>query len=293
MPKNPQALVGVEIQGGLGNQLFQYAAAYCLARQREAELRLNTHWFAHTDYRALALDRFGIEWTECWHPGARGALRAVARALGADKANPFRHAILRETRQAFMPELADAGLPVFLVGYFQSWRYFDSLRDDIKRLFDTARFSSARTARLESQIASTASPVMVHIRRGDYISNPETLARHGVVDRAYYERARQILADRGITGPYFIFSDDSDAARTMLGHWPSAYFVAGMTAFEDLRLMTLCRHAVIANSTFSWWGAWLGQNPESQVICPEAWVTPAYRDAQPINDLYPPDWIVV
>ena len=286
-------LVGVDVHGGLGNQLFMYAAGYALARRRGAELRLNTYWFTRTTDRKLALDRFGITWTECWHPRARGVWRAVWRAFGVDRSNPFRHGVVRERSYRFMPELADVPLPAFLMGYFQSWRYFADVEAEIRAIFDPSRFASDATAPVAAAIAAAREPVMVHIRRGDYASNANTLDRFGLLGADYYERSRAAVEERVKAPSYFVFSDDPVVARALLGHWPNATFVAGLTDTEDLLLMTRCKHFIIANSTFSWWSAWLGRTTGGVVVAPDAWVSAKLRPEMPTTDLFPPDWLVV
>lgn len=287
IPRRP--LVGVEIHDGLGNQLFQYAAAYSLALRRGADLRIDTRLMRRkAAHRPLALDRFGITWTECLDPEARGSIRAAARALRID-GNPFRSRIFREGGFAFDPEIDTVACPVFLKGYFQSWRYFKGSETDLRRKLDPSKFASDRTATIAAAIRSAPNPVMVHVRRGDYVTANSDVEIYKLLEADYYEPARETVRARISDPSYFIFSDDIGAARALLGHWPNAMFVSGFSDLEDLMLMSFCRHFIIANSTFSWWAAWLGQKGDSFVIAPAKWFGRAMAERS-LADLFPSAW---
>jgi hypothetical protein len=284
LPSAKRPLIGVDIRGGLGNQLFQFAAGYCLARRNNAELRLNTYRYPGY-FRELGLSKFDIQWKECRNPEGRGALRAIGRALGLQLLNPFRGVVFEEpSTTEFWPKFLEIKAPSYVIGLFESWRYCDERRDELRRVLDTSRFASERTAPLEQAIREATRPVSVHVRRGDKAQNPGKRAKYGVLERDYYDAARAIIER---TGPadYFVFSDDIEDAKSMFAGWENLTFISGLTDLEDLMLMTRCQSFIIANSSFSWWGAWLGQVESSVVVAPVG-----TGEAKLSRDLFPPDW---
>ena len=130
----------------------------------------------------------------------------------------------------------------------------------------------------------------MHIRRGDYVSNPTTNKLHGTCSLEYYHNAVDIIAAKVSNPHFFIFSDDHEWARNNFKIDYPLTFVAHNNAgknYEDMRLMSLCKHHIIANSSFSWWGAWLGSNPKKIVCAPRGW----FKDKSlNTNDIIPSDW---
>jgi hypothetical protein len=287
----PRPLVGVTITGGLGNQLFQYAAGLALSERLGAELRCDTYHYHHEATRRLALAEFGISWTECRNPNARGALRAIARWFGVGRRAPFgRTQFLLEEFGRFDPRVDAITESCYLEGYFQSWRYFEGHEASVRRVFDLNKISSRNAAPMEAKIRAARHPVAVHIRRGDYATQPLTLAFHGLLGADYYNEARRAIEAEVSEPTYFLFSDDPDAATAELGDWPNLIPIGGFTAPEDLKLMALCEHFIIANSTFSWWGAWLGGAPGKRVVAPQNWFAPSKANTTVLDDRYPPEW---
>jgi hypothetical protein len=140
-------------------------------------------------------------------------------------------------------------------------------------------------------------PVSVHIRRGDYL-NPGTAEFHGILGEPYYRQAiDRIEAALGEGIDFFIFSDDPAAAEQVLNFVPKPRLnhVRGdpQRPWEDMALMARCRHHVTANSSFSWWGAWLNRSPDKVVVAPRAWFAPTELKKLNMTDLYPPGWILV
>jgi hypothetical protein len=133
--------------------------------------------------------------------------------------------------------------------------------------------------------------VCLHVRHGDYITDPRVNVVHGIVGLDYYQRAMENLRRRLSSPSFYIFSDDPDWARDQLRPPGLTTCVAhnlGKCDHEDLRLMRACRHFIIANSSFSWWGAWLSTSPQKVVIAPEKWLRASYYSP---TDIVPESWI--
>jgi hypothetical protein len=170
-----------------------------------------------------------------------------------------------------------------LGGYYQSEKYFIDCEKEIRDMFAFKDEIVDRVTEKNSEILSSESPkVSMHLRRGDYLKWPK---HHPVLDVSFFERASKEFPVDSI---FLVFSDDTEWCKQ---NFPKGnyVFIEGQEDYEDLCLMTLCDHNCIANSTFSWWGAWLNPNPDKIVVAPKAWFGPAYAHF-PTNDLYCQGW---
>ena len=277
--------------GGLGNQMFQYAAGRALAERLGVPFRIDRRAFA--DYKTHA---FGMACFDAPLSDAPGHL--VPNMPGEGRF----HRILRRFRPGPLRLYAERtftfdeqviGLPdnTYLDGYWQSERYFGDVAEVIRADFAIRNPPSAANQRWLEQIASTNS-VSLHIRRGDYVSTPAAAAFHGTCDIDYYERAVTYLRDlTGLDLVAYVFSDDPDWVAANLKLPGEMYLVRDNDAasnYEDLRLMTACRHHVIANSSFSWWGAWLDGRKDSITVAPLRWFAGNTPDPR---DLLPARWV--
>ena len=280
------------IFGGLGNQLFQYAAGRALALRRGTSLVLDTRLASPGSHWAYGLDRFNID-----------ARVAEPAELPPSKEAPIGYALwrlfgrsprfLRERGLGVNNSVLNAPDDVYLHGYFQSERYFSdciaTLRDDL-RFLDPP---DAQNAEWLDHIAEGPS-VSVHLRRGDYISNDKAGATHATCDQAYYTAAiAEVVRQTGVSPRIFVFSDDPDWARDNL-RFDFETHVAGHNGpdrpHDDMRLIAACDHNVIANSTFSWWGAWLNASPAKCVVAPKRWFgTAKLRNP----DIIPERWTAI
>ena len=281
--------VVVRLLGGLGNQMFQYAAARAVAHHSGAQVLLDLRAFESYNLRKPELHRWRIEASEASNrdlrPYPAGALRLSGRfrRLGA------------LTRCYFEPSLAFHGVlfsrkaPLHLNGYFQSEKYFSQIRPLLLKEFMPARPMSVENRRISEEAAATNS-VSMHMRRGDYLSDARNLAVHGACDAGYYKRAIDTLLSTTGNATYFLFSDDMDWVRRNITVPGRAIYVEGNQADPemDIHLMSVCRHNICANSSFSWWGAWLNSNENKTVIAPVRWFATDRHDAA---DLVPPQWI--
>jgi len=250
--------VSVAISDGLGNQMFQYATGLAMARRLGVPLRCHIKVFARSRGRPLGLKEFGLKLDRNWRP-----LAERLRLLRVDVTVP----VIRDHAE-FVPEVLTAAAPVRLEGWFQSWRYFDAIQEDLRRAFDFDQIRLGPPAEaMLGRIRAAVMPVAVHVRRGDYRNHPSAFP---LLDREHYARARTRLESEIGPPSYFVFSDEPEVAAELTADWPDRTLVSGFRATEDFRLMASCRHFFIANSTFSWWGAWLGRSPDKRVIAPRS-----------------------
>ncbi len=286
--------VTVGLSGGLGNQMFQYAAGRSLAIRLGAPLRLDNTWFLCRKARSYALGNFAVQATiqscELPVPDVLKSLESrLVRKWGATRMGV---PIFREPHFHFCPAFAELESPVYLEGYWQSERYFESCRDQIASDFTLREKVPEKCLDILRTISSTDS-ICIHIRRGDYVSDPATARVHEICSPDYYRRG-VALAASGEADPHgFVFSDDPDWARRHFSA-PFPTTIVDLNgpheAHWDLHLMSACRHFVIANSSLSWWAAWLGRSPEKRVVAPQSWFKTPGRT---IADLIPGGWVQV
>lgn len=271
----------VFLNGGLGNQMFQYAAGRALSVRLNAPLSLETFWFAYMQGETPR--RFDL-----------GAYNIEARCLPGNTFSMFlRQALLplrsvfTEMSPVFQPAFHSLNAPVFLRGYFQSEKYFIEYADVIRRDFSLKDPLSQKAQGYLRDVGTTPVPIAVHVRRGDYVSDPRTAAFHGACSWEYYDKAMRLMRERLGDVRFFFFSDEPDwlAAQQVRGT-----IVSGLSPHEDMFLMSRCAHQIIANSSFSWWGAWLNRNPDKIVVAPKRWLLNDYYE-QLTGDLVPEGWI--
>ncbi|AKD57880.1 alpha-1,2-fucosyltransferase [Spirosoma radiotolerans] len=286
------------LAGGLGNQLFQYAFGFSLAQQRKTELRLERHLLESRTLarlrnytpRQYELSVFGIDQLDS---SLYDTLRCLSRTL-----LPGQQAVLlRESAPATLTSLTQSDTQLedaFCVGYWQSESYFKPVEVALRQQLTVKKPLSNLTLRMAETIFSSANATFVHIRRGDYITNTKANRHHGVCGEAYYRRAVEYLHQQASDIQFFVFSDDQAWVKRELGALLSpAIFVehnTGVDSWQDMYLMSLCRHAIVANSSFSWWGAWLNPDLNRIVVAPQQWFA-VNRLTQPA--VAPSHWITV
>ncbi len=283
--------VAVQLLGGLGNQMFQAAAGLALARRHGARLIFDVSRFRAKGLRAFALEPFGLD-AEI-RTGKQGLASRAQAALGLKPRHQpdwWRGRFHRESGFAYDPAFETLQPPVMIAGYFQSERYFSSIGDEIARLFSPEKLACAKALQQAECLAGDDS-VALHIRRGDYAHDRNAAAVHGVLPENYYREAIRLVREQVPQARFFIASDDATTATNLAALVHGAQVLSGETAGDDLFLMSRCRHHIIANSSFSWWSAWLDRRPDGLRIAPQAWFTPEALRTRPIDDLIPPDWV--
>jgi hypothetical protein len=308
-----QPAVVVHLMGGLGNQLFQYAFARRLAHANNARLYLDASGYAggrpvdpRQGIRAFELMHFNITGSVLQSgvqvsPGMLAwkrrllKLRDYAGAL-FDRRRPYymRRVVVEPPRNRFRFDRRAFDRvvtgTVYVRGFWQTGRYFSGIETILRRELTLRDDPDPPNAQMSRAIMTTAS-VAVHVRHGD---NANAVARAlGSLPREYYDRAMRAIVEEVAAPCFFVFSDDIPWARRFLGGgFPATYVDLNPPAgsHADLRLMSLCKHHIIANSTFGWWGAWLGGKEGQIVQAPRRY----YQNIdQPNPDLYPADWRVL
>ena len=275
--------------GGAGNQLFQYAAGRALADRLGVDLVLDNRYVAGSSDRGDCFEHFArarFSRSDALPPSkSDGWLRyGLWRRFG--RAPRFH----REEGLGFDNGFFDLPAGIYLHGYWQSERYFAPVAGQIRRDLAFTTDLNAPNAAMADRIAQADTPVSFHVRRGDYTAS----GTYAACQPAYYRQAAEILHQRlGAPLTCFVFSNDPAWARDHLdlGHDTVIVDINDETTGHfDMHLQSLCAHNVIANSTFSWWAAWLNANPDKIVIAPENWFADPGLDNP---DLCPDVWIRV
>lgn len=285
--------------GGLGNQMFQYACARALSLELNMPLKFTTDTFgAYHAHNGFELDRvFGLKLEIASGQdlarlmGWERSLPVVRRALAK---RPFSwlagRRFLGEPHFSYWPALLErARQGAYLQGYWQSERYFSGHAARIRTDFSFKEDLQGSNLKIAHAILQ-GSAISIHIRRGDYVSNPKTLSVHGNCPPDYYHAAIETLLQRCPDARLFAFSDDPQwVSQVLQPRYPDLVLVdhnKGMESYNDMRLMSMCHHHVIANSSFSWWGAWLNPRPDKMVVAPARW----FADGRDTRDLIPEGW---
>ena len=281
-------MIITRLHGRLGNQMFQYAAGRALADRVGVALALDSRG-AILRGEGVLTRVFDLELADPVHlpplkqtnPLRYAIWRGIGQKVGA---KPY---FRRERGLGYNPAFEDWGDNSYLHGYWQSQKYFQNSAERIRSDFTFPAFSNQQNAEMAARIAESTA-ISLHVRRGDYL----TFAAHVLCDQAYYDAALAKVLD-GLQGDpiVYVFSDDPQWAKDNLS-LPCEKVVVDFngpeTDFEDMRLMSLCQHNIIGNSSFSWWAAWLNQTPGRRVAGPAKW----FGDPKLSNpDIFPHDWL--
>lgn len=290
-------MIIVRLIGGLGNQLFQYAAGLSLASAKNTELGLDISGFEKYKLFSYALSNFKISAKIVHPPGAAPCKNKLSFVRNffrkIFKRNAYQSNYVTECSFAFDEHFFSLPDDVYLDGYWQSEKYFLSIKDNIRREFVPRNWHSSHSKKYIEKI-STSNSVSIHVRRGDYISNPSANKIHGSLSLSYYMSAVQYIKTKQESPSFYVFSDDLEWCKKNLPLDGNVVYVSTFGDpdgfIDEFRLMSMCRHHIIANSTFSWWSAWLGEYQDKIVIAPKLWFRSGGRDT---SDILPPSWIVM
>jgi hypothetical protein len=295
-------MIIVRLRGGLGNQLFQFAAAYSLAHNKGVGLKSDLYTYTKHPLRKYELHHFNIPLEEATRAEVHQFTGSNFVERYLNKKNNYFNCpgVFAQPHYHFYDDFFSLPVPIYLSGYWQSEKYFENVSADLRKMVTPSAPMDSKNNDLISEVRSSQS-VAVHIRRTDY--NSGSFFQPMGLD--YYQRALGVMS-KNISNPrYFIFSDDIEWSRQQLKDLPNATFVdhnRGADSFKDLLVMSSCRHQVIANSTFSWWAAWLNDFPGKTVIAPQTWFHNTWvTKKEPVypcrfyntKDLLPSSWIKV
>ena len=284
----------MRLKGGLGNQLFQYALGRHLSLRKNTTLTLDTASYHIDRLRVYRLDCFQIGATASDRlpffatDGRAKHFNTIIQALKGIFSKRFQ--IIKERSFSFDASVLDCSEQAYLDGFWQSEQYFASIANVIRQDLRLANPLPERLQTLAAQIQSS-NAISLHVRRGDYVSNPVTTAYHGVCSAQWYENAAKLMMQKVVNPTFFVFSDDYEWVREHIRlDAPTVFIPPSPDGQEcnDLHVMSLCQHNIIANSSFSWWGAWLNPNPNKIVIAPQQWFAAGKHDTK---DLIPQSWI--
>ena len=292
-------MIVTKIIGGLGNQMFQYAAGRRAAYINKTLLKFDISGYKKQvgiTPRKYMLDIFNI----CASIATKKEVslfnlhskNRVQRNLHRIILFFLRRHYLRQKTTGFTTELLTASDDSYLDGYWGSEKYFKDIENIIRKNFTFKDKPDEVNQQMISRIKNCDS-VSIHIRRGDYVNDKKTNQFHGVCDLNYYLKAVVLISKKVKNPQFFVFSDDIEwAKQNLLLKFPCVYVDhnIGKKDYEDMRLMSHCKHNIIANSTFSWWGAWLNKNKNKIVIAPKKWFNDKTINTK---DLIPNSWLKI
>lgn len=285
--------------GGLGNQMFQYAAARAFSIKLGVQLRLDISSFANYQlHQGFELQRiFNCSSEVASKENLHGILGwqsfpVVKRVLLRPSMVTFRcKQFVVEPHFHYWSGINNLAQDCYLDGYWQSEKYFINVAGEIRKDFTFKLPMQSANAEVAGQIAQV-NAVSLHVRRGDYASNSKNIAMHGLCSIEYYQAAIIRIAKQIKNPHFFVFSDDIAWVKNNLKiDFPHQYVDHnhGKESYNDMRLMSLCKHNIIANSSFSWWGAWLNPNAKKIVIAPKRW----FAHEVDTSDLIPSSWVTL
>lgn len=288
-------MIVVKVMGGLGNQMFQYALARALLKQGK-DVQLDLSYYENIPkedtIRKFELNKFGIIINKAskkdilkFCNAYQYTLEILGKVLGGDWSNR-----IVEKEQCYNSKIFTYQNK-YLVGYWQNEKYFTNIRNELLNDFNFNKLKiSQKNDELRQEILRTEKAVAIHVRGGDYLHSNIASIYGGICTREYYQKAFSYLEDRLGEVKYYLFTNDfkwtndnivSDKKNVRVIDWNSE-----QDGWIDMYLMSLCKHNVIANSSFSWWAAWLNQNEKKIVIAPTYW-TQGHKS----DDIVPEDWI--
>jgi hypothetical protein len=291
-------MIIVKIIGGLGNQMFQYAF-YRFLKEKYGNVKVDiTDFFSYNLHNGYVLEDFFnlkvekanfYEILQLREENRKGVVCKIKRKLFGKKSSHI-------NEEGFEFSLLSKKRDLYLDGYWGSEKYFKDIKNIIHKEFTVRVDPDEQNQLMINKIAECES-VSIHFRRGDYINDKNASKLFNNLTMDYYNSA-VIKISKSIKNPFlFIFSDDPEwTQKNIKFSYPTIHVNINGTdrGYEDLRLMSLCKHNIIANSTFSWWGAWLNNNPDKIVIASKIWFKDPVKNAGiNFDELYPKGWIMI
>jgi len=297
----------VYCQGGLGNQLFQFIIGYILAKKNNINLRINIERY-NSYHHQFELDRFP-EVYKLKIPKIKNnnffskiylylsrKFHKILKISGIYKLiNYFFFIEIKEFEKSpfiFNGDLLKKKIVknVSIIGFFQSEKYFIHYKKIVLKLFRFPKIKD-KLVKYYLNLIKNKNSVAIHIRRQDYFNDPKVRHFHGILGENYYKKSINYIKKKLKNPIFFIFSDDIELVKKTLTFFNNKKYIFTNTksSINDLYLMSNCKHFIIANSTFSWWGAWLSKNKHKIVIAPKKWL----RAKISTLDIIPESWIKI
>lgn len=251
-------MIIVRIVGGLGNQMFQYAYAKAL-QQKGFEVFIDISKFkTYKLHGGYHLDKYRIDLKTA------GFIPTFLSLLKVKKN-------VKEKSLLYDENLLKLKGNEFVKGYFQTEKYFLEIRNILINQFTIKQQLSPAAVAYTNEIRTKTTSCSIHIRRGDFVSDEKANIVHGTCGLGYYEKAIKLMTEKFNDVHFFVFSDDISWSKENIKITNATYIHYKSIPHEDIYLMSLCKHNITANSSFSWWGAWLNQNERQIVISPKKW----------------------
>lgn len=287
-------MIITRISGGLGNQMFQYAIARSMAQRNVNIFKLDISFYPKQTLRKYELDLFNIDENiatekECIKlRGNEGFLFKVLKKLKLPIKRPTSYTKEKQNT-IFDEEVYKRTGDIYLDGFWQNEKYFIDIREVLIQDFSPKHEISKEAQQYLNDIENSNS-ISLHVRRGDYVADPHTNSVHGVCGIDYYKRAINYIMEHTINPIFYIFSDDIAWCKDNFNFIEEKVFVENTkSTMDDLELMKRCKHNIIANSSFSWWGAWLNDNESKIVLSPLKWINNNPKDLKWV----PNKWIQI
>ena len=290
-------MIIVRVTGGLGNQMFQYAMYKSLEKKGKL-VKLDSKSFYETkkEHNGYELERiFNIkpnkptkEDLEKFDENNISTLFKIKRKLFGDKKFVY------DTKEYVFNKDVYKLKNSYLNGYWQSIKYFEGIENDIKKDFRFKNQLDNKNLEILNEIENSNS-ISIHIRRGDYMS-PENYNMYGcIATPTYYKKAIKVIEEKVENPTFFVFSNDMDWVKKNIQINSRVFYIdinSGNGSYKDMQLMSNCKHNIIANSSFSWWGAWLNENKNKIVIAPKKWINREDVDSDKI-ELFCEGWTLL
>jgi len=269
-----------QLNGGLGNQFFQYAVARAIAIKNHLELKLDISEFESYKLRNYELGNFNIQ--------ENFTTKNEFEHLKQKKI--FKKTYFKDRNGKFQPGVLKIKNSAYLRGFWQSEKYFKNIEDEIRKEFTFKSLAFIKNQTILDKIKQT-NAISVNFRCKEYVNNPETAKIHNVCTTQYYKNAIQYMKKNVENPIFYIFSDDNEWVKENFKSDEPVIIVDTANWQEDLYFMQNCKHNIVANSSFSWWAAWLNQNPDKIVVAPDKWFT----DIAKVNykNVVPDTWVKI
>lgn len=291
-------MIVTKLISGLGNQLFQYAVGRQLSIKHGVPLKLDVSFFASQDLRSYKLHHYNIN-------ADIATTNEITNFTKIQNGSNFLNQLSRKAVElvpkskrryykenewwVFEPDLLKVSSNVYIDGYWQHYKYFENINPSIFKELTLKGELIPSVQDILTQIESNTSSVSIHIRRGDYITDVEANRIMGTLPLSYYYKSMDYIKKKVPNPVFYFFSDDLEWVKANFKGQEDYLYVDSRQDYIDLKLMSSCRHNIIANSSFSWWGAFLNKNPHKIVITPSQWVV--RDDMNSKIEIQFPEWI--